>query len=625
MGRRANKKQGAPLDLDTERRTGKNVTKQTKFGGSRGNKSKTGNEKKTREIPTAPAVSQIELIRKRQQNDPHQGGAMAKKVRTKAAPKKPTVVDSSSEGEGEEEEEEEEEGSEEVSELDSDAEPEPVERGSATMLWDDVASDDNNSDLHDDEFSEAAETDDDDEEEAEDANSESDSDDDSDLDIEEKSRRLERRQARDAELAQAELEDSQFQTNIVDEDEEGDKHLLVQEDEDGNQEELAEDLSVVFGRIQEVVQILTHFKERRDPNLARADYLKRLLKDMALYYGYSQFMMDKLFELFPVAEAVEFFEANEVPRPVVIRANTLKTRRRDLAQALITRGVNLEPVGKWSKVGLQVFESPVPVGATPEYLAGHYMIQAASSFLPVMSLAPRENEKNLDMCAAPGGKTTYMAALMKNTGLVVANDANKDRERALVANLHRMGVRNSVVTNYDGRKFPQIMGNFDRVLLDAPCSGTGVISKDPAVKVSKTTQDFVMLTHLQKELVIAAIDSTNANSKTGGYVVYSTCSVTVDENEAIVDYALRMRPNVKLVETGLDFGKPGMTSFIGKQFQPSLSLTRRYYPHTHNMDGFYVAKFKKMSNVIPKTIKEKRREENAKENAKENSKGKSKA
>lgn len=113
------------------------------------------------------------------------------------------------------------------------------------------------------------------------------------------------------------------------------------------------------------------------------------------------------------------------------------------------------------------------------------MLQAASSFMPVIALAPQENEKVLDMCSAPGGKTTYIASLMKNTGSLFANDINKDRCKSLVANIYRMGVKNSVVCNYDGRAFPGIMGGFDRVLLDAPCSGTGVISKDPSVKINK--------------------------------------------------------------------------------------------------------------------------------------------
>lgn len=197
-----------------------------------------------------------------------------------------------------------------------------------------------------------------------------------------------------------------------------------------------------------------------------------------------------------------------------------------------------------------------------------------------------------------------IAALMKNTGLLFANDANKDRCRALVANIYRMGIKNSVVCNYDGRQFPNVMGGFDRVLLDAPCSGTGVISKDPSVKINKSADDFRILTHVQKELILAAIDSCDAKSSTGGYIVYSTCSVCVEENEQVVQYALRKRPNVKIVPAGLEFGKEGYGNYRGSAFHPSMKLTRRFYPHTHNMDGFFVAKLKKVTNWLPEpTVK----------------------
>ncbi|XP_074122842.1 28S rRNA (cytosine(4447)-C(5))-methyltransferase [Sminthopsis crassicaudata] len=362
----------------------------------------------------------------------------------------------------------------------------------------------------------------------------------------------------------------------------------------------APDLQSVHQRIQDIVGVLRDFGSQREEGRSRTEYLSRLRKDLATYYSYGDFLIGKIMDIFPLSELVEFLEANEVPRPITLRTNTLKTRRRDLAQALINRGVNLDPLGKWSKTGLVVYDSSVPIGATPEYLAGHYILQGASSMLPVIALAPQEHERILDMCCAPGGKTSYIAQLMKNTGVILANDANAERLKSVVGNLHRLGVTNTIISHDDGRHFPKVVGGFDRVLLDAPCSGTGIISKDPSVKTNKDDKDIKRCAHIQKELLLSAIDSVNAASKTGGYIVYCTCSITVEENECVVEYALKKR-NVRLVPTGLDFGQEGFTHFRERRFHPTLRSTRRFYPHTHNMDGFFIAKFKKFSNAIPQS------------------------
>ncbi|KAI1449461.1 cytosine-5--methyltransferase NCL1 [Annulohypoxylon stygium] len=417
------------------------------------------------------------------------------------------------------------------------------------------------------------------------------------------SRKLDEQMAQEAANAQLELEEAAMQTNIerpavLDDEEEDDLALKTKA-------LLAPDLQLLRTRITDTIRVLNDFANLAQEGRNRSEYTSQLLKDVCAYYGYSEYLAEKLMNLFPPREAFAFFEANETARPVVIRTNTLRTHRRDLAQALINRGVTLEPVGKWSKVGLQIFESNVPLGATPEYLAGHYILQAASSFLPVMALAPQEGERALDMAAAPGGKTTHMAAMMKNTGCIFANDPSKARAKGLIGNIHRLGARNVVVCNYDAREFPRVMGGFDRVLLDAPCSGTGVIAKDASVKTNKDEKDFMILPHTQKQLLLAAIDSVNHASKTGGYLVYSTCSVTVEENEQVVQYALNKRPNVKLVSTDLPFGKEGFTSYMGKKFDPSLRLTRRYYPHTYNVDGFFVAKFQKIGPTPANLIKDK--------------------
>lgn len=406
------------------------------------------------------------------------------------------------------------------------------------------------------------------------------------LPIEKQAKKLRKQKEKEQKLA-----DEELQLNIA-------QQETFQFPEEGSEEQL--NLQDVQQRIRDVIVVLSDFKKLRDGSHSRTDYLNLLQKDLCMYYSYNSFLMEKFMQLFPLSELLEFLEASEVERPLTIRTNTLKTRRRDLAQALINRGVNLDPVGKWSKVGLVIYSSQVPVGATPEYLAGHYIIQGASSLLPVMALAPQENERILDMCAAPGGKASHIAALMKNTGVLFANDVNKDRIKAVVGNFHRLGVINSAICTHDGRKFPEILKGFDRVLLDAPCTGTGVIAKDQSVKTSKDQQDIQRCYNLQRQLLLAAIDSVNAKSSTGGYIVYSTCSVLPEENEWVVDFALRKR-NVKLVQTGLEFGTEGFTSYRQLRFHPTMKLTKRFYPHTHNMDGFFVAKLKKFSNTIPQS------------------------
>ena len=194
-------------------------------------------------------------------------------------------------------------------------------------------------------------------------------------------------------------------------------------------------------------------------------------------------------------------ESNNQNKILTIRTNTLKTKRRELAKTLIQRGVNLDPLSEWSKVGLKIYNSQVPIGATPEYLSGQYMLQSSSSFLPILALDPQPNEKILDMCASPGGKTTYIAQLMKNQGILVANDLKKTRLKSLFFNVHRMGIKNCIITNYDGRMFSKLFNKFDRVLLDAPCSGLGVISKDQSVKVNRSYKEILENKKKKKELM----------------------------------------------------------------------------------------------------------------------------
>eukprot|EP01054_Gregarina_sp_Poly1_P000468 Gregarina_sp_Poly_1__467@NODE_1111_length_5059_cov_113_669471_g770_i0_p1_GENE_NODE_1111_length_5059_cov_113_669471_g770_i0NODE_1111_length_5059_cov_113_669471_g770_i0_p1_ORF_typecomplete_len474_score65_98Methyltr_RsmBF/PF01189_17/4_1e61Methyltr_RsmF_N/PF17125_5/9_4e21Met_10/PF02475_16/1_9e05GCD14/PF08704_10/0_00025GCD14/PF08704_10/1_8e03PCMT/PF01135_19/0_00019FtsJ/PF01728_19/0_00081Fibrillarin/PF01269_17/0_036Baculo_E66/PF04850_12/0_37_NODE_1111_length_5059_cov_113_669471_g770_i011182539 len=367
----------------------------------------------------------------------------------------------------------------------------------------------------------------------------------------------------------------------------------------GSEQNAFETLPHDRGVLREMLDKLLSLLKKGSNDVRRKVATRKVLLDQLLvvsckYYGYNRELANYFLTLLGPTKGVAFFEANDNSRPVTLRTNVLKTRRRDLAQILISRGANVDPIGDWCKAGLIVKESTVPIGATPEYLAGHYMVQAASSFLPVIALDPQPDERVMDLAAAPGGKSTFISQMMRNSGILYANDSNKTRALALTANLHRMGVRNCVVTNLDGRKTGAFVGKLDRVLLDAPCTGSGVIAKDPTIKLKRMPQDFEKQAGLQRELLKTAVELVDANSKNGGIIVYSTCSISVEENEAVINYILKTK-NVKLVETGIKFGSPGLTRYEKNRFHPSLSLTRRFYPHANNMDGFFVAKLKKLS------------------------------
>ena len=326
---------------------------------------------------------------------------------------------------------------------------------------------------------------------------------------------------------------------------------------------------------------------------AKDFYLELLKKEICLNFNYENELIEKFMKIFPLEELLEFLLSNQKKRPLTIRFNTIKKEPNYIIDNLLRRGIEIYQIKNLCELIGVIKSSKIKIGATLEYLGGLYTIQGISSILPVISMNLQKNEKILDMAAAPGGKTTLISQLMHNSGFVVANDINSKRIKSLIANIHRLGVENTIVINYNGILIPKLIKGFDRVLIDVPCSGTGIISHDNSVKFIKISKLISITTHIQKKLLLSAIDCCNENSKTGGIIVYSSCSILVEENECVIQYALERR-NIKIISTGIQFGMPGYKNFGNIKFDPKMVECRRFFPHIHNIDGFFICKIKKL-------------------------------
>ena len=289
-------------------------------------------------------------------------------------------------------------------------------------------------------------------------------------------------------------------------------------------------------------------------------------------------------------ELGQFLEAIKEPITPSIRVNTLKIEV-DHFLELFSR-YRLTPI-PWCKEGFWVEGAEEEsLGNTWEHFAGLFYIQEASSMIPPEVMELEEGHRVLDVAAAPGSKTTQMAQKMKNRGLIVANDVSVRRIKALRNNLERMGVVNACVTQMDGRRFGRLAPEtFDRVLVDAPCSAEGTIRKSYKAALNWKPWIYRKLAETQRMLLVSAYKA----AKTGGIIVYSTCTFAPEENEGVVSYLLE-RYRVKTEPIALEGLKtdPAITEWEGEKFHPDVKNCIRVYPHKNRVGGFFVAKMRKM-------------------------------
>ncbi|MGB2983888.1 MAG: RsmB/NOP family class I SAM-dependent RNA methyltransferase [Candidatus Bipolaricaulia bacterium] len=275
-----------------------------------------------------------------------------------------------------------------------------------------------------------------------------------------------------------------------------------------------------------------------------------------------------------------FAETCDLPLPTSIRANTLRASRADVADRLRDAGIGVEDVS-WNGTLMQVDR---PVGRRIEHWLGLFYIQEATQTVPVLVLDPQPGETVLDLCAAPGGKTSQAAALMHNRGHLVANEPSGRRQQALLANLNRIGALNVTVTEYRGESFP-LGAQFDRVLVDAPCSAEGTLRKNRSVRNGGTASAIRRLSGLQKRLIVRAFDLV----RPGGRLVYSTCTFAPEENEGVVAHLLRERSAV-ILPTALPFSAaPGILEWERETFPSEIAACSRIYPHHLDSGGGFIA------------------------------------
>jgi NOL1/NOP2/sun family putative RNA methylase len=303
--------------------------------------------------------------------------------------------------------------------------------------------------------------------------------------------------------------------------------------------------------------------------------------ELAKKYGYPEYMVAR-FERF-VPDPEKFLRSMEEPPRTYIRVNTLRINANALMKRLTDKGFTLRETDLPDC--LEVTAEPYSIGASAEYLLGYFYVQDKSSVIPPLALAPGPGDVVIDMAASPGGKTTQMAQMMDNRGLLLAIEVEVARLAGLRSNLGRCGIMNTALFHMDAREIAGLGVKADKILLDAPCTGEGVIARDRTRKTSRGTEDIRYCSGLQEEL----IDAAHACLKPGGILVYSTCSFAPEENEYNVDYAIK-KYGMKVEP--LPYGEPGLETFGDLRFDPQVKNARRLYPHMHGTLGFFVARLK---------------------------------
>lgn len=269
--------------------------------------------------------------------------------------------------------------------------------------------------------------------------------------------------------------------------------------------------------------------------------------------------------------------------------------QKEIVNRLLYYGIELSSVENVPNA-YSVIAGNDKVGKTLEHALGKYYIQSLSSMIPPLILKPTAEDTAIDMCAAPGSKATQLAEMMENSGTLYVNEPSIGRTKALAHNMDKLNVLNAGMLTSKGELISKHFDNyFDKILIDAPCTGLGIVQKKQEVSNWWTENHASTLSDTQFKLLVSGIKS----AKIGAEILYSTCTLTLEENELVVDRILEKYP-VELMDIELPVkSHPGFTEYGERKLNPELAKTRRIIPWEINSEGFFIAKFRKIDETIP--------------------------
>jgi len=287
------------------------------------------------------------------------------------------------------------------------------------------------------------------------------------------------------------------------------------------------------------------------------------------------------FRLLGREEALKFLQNAAETSPTYIRINTLKTSEGVALKRMEEEGVSLEKT-RQLKHTYSVVKTRKTLMRTRSFRDGLFFIQDKASCLATEVADPEAGMTVLDVCAAPGAKTTHLAQLMENKGMIYSLDYSKRRMRVWKRETKRMGIKTAVPILADARKPLPMKPSADLVILDPPCTSTGVFSKVPSAKWRLTKRSILGMARVQWQMLNGCAQYV----KDGGFLVYSTCSIALEENEMLIERFLKWHPEFTLVEASPRIGLPGLRG---------QTKCQRLYPHIHESNGFFVAKLQKQA------------------------------